>query len=1063
MAAAQLPLDDDHPLALQLTSLRADVERYQHEAHGASVKLQRHALDTSQTLDIVHTLERENTRLREEVAILRAHPDSTPDPTSHQVQELTLALRRLSDKLTYTEEALHARASELVNARSDLDAARAVVGSAHGLAQHARAQLDESKARERELERKARAAEEERKMADLVVQEYADLVRSLEGRAKPSAPGSVNSLIDSEKSGSSATLVDSLAEGRSGLQKLLEEFNSENERLGREIDRLHGELDLKAGELSAEQRRSDLDRAKLAECQKRLAEYEANDNTAAKMVSRYMKFSQASTDALQKAMENMKARHAATAATLNAEAAQLQKTLLTERRHAEQLRDALDELAEDLSREAYGRRRETSLRLAFLSREEGLAEGLRRWIRKAREAFERALPSPDPPDASSTAPLDAFGRIIKDAEGLLDILNGQPVPEADSLSTVARLVSAQDAVATLTRELHIETEKRLVLARRLAEICTTEEHTLVSADEPPKRRKSPKRQNGDSQALESLAVQSHRPDPLAGVSVELQQAHKTDDPAMVGDSIKAHHQTSVESKSEGTLPVAESPATPKPTVSLMNGTSVHDARDIPPMKIDIPDNDPSRHDDIQALDSSIPVNLAATVPSSRMEDILDSVVQTPRTIIHPPSPSLPREDSGPPTASVADSPSMIPPDPIHPPSASSLRYSNSTVHIPTDTSSIADTVAIRSAPVKPGLPSLTSDQPAAALSSTPATVTETDTSSPDTVPTLPSTLDNSSAEQLHEHSSILPTRMFPLLDELEKVKHRYDDMQRAFRDCHLALKELKKDMSNLSYDTELSVVVQRAVERLNDLNEDTRVELEIRIADEERLAAGYMTLLSVPGALDADDEDEEDNAALAASMRAFVDGTDTTVSRAVQQLSRKLDDLQHDIAILKRTMYDLITSAEDAPAIPGRPPPAWSSWTAGLLTPARAASPVAPSFGSVVTSSRLRHSSSLSYMKRTSSETSADGQDPFAGLGLRTPMPALVLSPPKSAPKPRAASAMYMLGFGGRGHSFGLGSASPAKSLSPPSQVAHSTSEQEVTDTETETEDEEDDLDTDVE
>lgn len=207
---------------------------------------------------------------------------------SHQVQELTLALRRLSDKLTLTEEALRDRTHELIDARSDLEAAKAASGTAHALALHTTAQLDEAKARARELERKARAAEEERKMADLVVQEYADLVRTLEGRGKPSTPGSVNSVSDSEKTGSSVTLVDSLAEGRSGLQKLLEEFNGENERLGREIDKLHADLELKTSELSAERKRSEHDRAMLAECQSQLAGYEANDTTAAKMVSRYM-------------------------------------------------------------------------------------------------------------------------------------------------------------------------------------------------------------------------------------------------------------------------------------------------------------------------------------------------------------------------------------------------------------------------------------------------------------------------------------------------------------------------------------------------------------------------------------------------------------------------------------------------------------------------------------------------------------------------------------------------------------------------------------------------------
>jgi hypothetical protein len=39
------------------------------------------------------------------------------------------------------------------------------------------------------------------------------------------------------------------------------------------------------------------------------------------------------------------------------------------------------------------------------------------------------------------------------------------------------------------------------------------------------------------------------------------------------------------------------------------------------------------------------------------------------------------------------------------------------------------------------------------------------------------------------------------------------------------------------------------VPRFRVFNEDVRVELEIRIADEERVTRGYATLLAVPGAI----------------------------------------------------------------------------------------------------------------------------------------------------------------------------------------------------------------------
>jgi hypothetical protein len=42
--------------------------------------------------------------------------------------------------------------------------------------------------------------------------------------------------------------------------------------------------------------------------------------------------------------------------------------------------------------------------------------------------------------------------------------------------------------------------------------------------------------------------------------------------------------------------------------------------------------------------------------------------------------------------------------------------------------------------------------------------------------------------------------------------------------------------------------------RLDDFSEDARVELEIRLADEERIARGYATLLAVPGAITSEAE-----------------------------------------------------------------------------------------------------------------------------------------------------------------------------------------------------------------
>lgn len=265
---------------------------WQHEAHAASLKLQRHSLEASQAIDHARALERENARLKEELAVLRAHPDTTSSPAATQVPELTLALRRLSDKLTAMEKTLLARTKEVVDVQSELAGVQHELEAARALTAEARAREEEGLARERALEQKARAAEEERRMADLVVQEYADLVRKLEGRAKaaPSPPPTSSSSIDLHRSsdGSSTTLADTLAEGKLGLQKLLEEFNGRNEQLQSDIAQLHGDNGLLFKELEVSREGARHDREELAKAVHELDKYRADDNTAAKMVSRYM-------------------------------------------------------------------------------------------------------------------------------------------------------------------------------------------------------------------------------------------------------------------------------------------------------------------------------------------------------------------------------------------------------------------------------------------------------------------------------------------------------------------------------------------------------------------------------------------------------------------------------------------------------------------------------------------------------------------------------------------------------------------------------------------------------
>ena len=160
-----------------------------------------------------------------------------------------------------------------------------------------------------------------------------------------------------------------------------------------------------------------------------------------------------------------------------------------------------------------------------------------------------------------------------------------------------------------------------------------------------------------------------------------------------------------------------------------------------------------------------------------------------------------------------------------------------------------------------------------------------------------------------------------------------------------------------------------------------------------------------------------------------MDGTDRAVSKATQQFAQKLDDLEHDIASIKRTLYELSSSSDDALSPPASvssakvgASPSWS-WAPSFLSPPRSTSP-APTFGSVMTSPRLRHSSSFSHPRERSNDDSQT--DPLASLGLRIVVPARspahspAMSPsPPGGPRQRTTSGMFMLGLGMRSTSFG--------------------------------------------
>ncbi|TFK67113.1 hypothetical protein BDN72DRAFT_115225 [Pluteus cervinus] len=1079
-------LNTSHPVALELTNLRNAVSKLQDEVRQSALHIRRQAVDTSRANDRVTQLGRENTVLRAELGVLRAHadPDSSPDshPATLQVQQMTLLLRQANAKITAVEEVLQTRNTELVHAKSDVVKARHAADGAYELAARIRGREEEGNTKQRELERRIRALEEEKRMSDLVISDYADLVRSLEtklGRRPAthlrasSSSSSVggNHLQPNEFAASSTTtLAESISEGKNGLQKLLAEFSVESEQLNSEIERLQQDLDVAKAQHEAERKRGEQDRVTLAKALSELERAKLDDNSAAQMVSRYMKFSQSSTDKLQAAISTIRNRHDATINTLTAQLVDLSKKHQISEDEADELRNAVEELGGEMLKEIYGRRREVALRIRIIGREEQLQEQLNRWIRKGEDSLDRqeAAPSPD------------HVKWLHEAKYILFTLGGPSEPaESNASGSLMRIIAAEVAVESLAQELQAETTRRLELEKHLIlKIPVTVEQDPAPL---PQRPDTPQQLVADVASSSPPAKLLH--DPVSMDNTPL------DTPSAVS----------------GTESPEEVPATseyPQPTFSPVLSS--------PPAGSEVSIDDTSSP--VLAVDSTTIADEAVesmsslpSMPATGQEDHItttshpdpeDGIISPPRS---PSSPSQdlahgallqePNQQVGTTVQGADTQISVTVPD--APP-----KDDGGHIHEPSPklypTTSPLPGLQLSTEPLP--LPDHHFDDELTPVATTSTAGTEADTEAQPFVRPLSPLNDAESSvpflslpngDHLQDEvtsaeapqSPITPAPpVHPLVSRLTEVGKRYDDLQRAFRDCHHALESLKAEVSSTAEPSTLHVsgskiapeLLRVALDRLDDFTEDSRVELEIRKADEELLINGYQTLLSVPGALssspkptffslfashpplEADDSPPPPLSEIETQVQSFVDGTDPAVQKAQESLQRKLDDVQHDIAALKQAIYNPDPSPVDSPDV--EEPSKASSWTAWITSsPARLSKPLPslghgppPTFGNVMTTPRLRHVSSLNLSSSSISMPSQTprqsiggdprrNNDPFVALGLKIPMPSSfahsqvqaapttiqlpsILSTPTEsrAPRARTVSTMYMIGLGAR-------------------------------------------------
>ncbi|KAF9443210.1 hypothetical protein P691DRAFT_426898 [Macrolepiota fuliginosa MF-IS2] len=1017
---------DEHPVLLHIHSLRNALIQFQDDAHASAVKLQHHSLKTDNAQHRTQTLEHQLSALTHELSILRpSHNISSSASSEIHINQLSLSLRTLNEKLDATESLLAERTHNLTHALTHLSKSKSTTDAAYELASRIRGREEALKSRQRELELQLRIADERARMSERTVGEYADLVRSLEGRSSSHANGAAIHSSDA-------------------IERLLTEFAQEREDLQSQISSLQHELALAQSHLSAQATTTELTSTQLAQVQSKLQLLERDDNTAAKMVSRYMKFSQQSTNTLQTTLQTLTTRHTATLSSLTTQSHSLTHTLHTLESLNTRLLTSLDSMGNDLLKESFGRRQEIKLRIKLITREERIVEHLRRWLRKSEER------------QTHIDLRECLNQMIQDAKIILeDLDHPAPVPifqgrEVPISGTLSRLVAVQATMDELLDQLQEERERRVALEDALAriqqdiygQVHIEEQHppdTLPNdGDIPPvaATNHDEKEVVNEVVVAKEITVSEEKESELGTESVpedispviatnfdemedEVENVEKDDDGAVVVKDITVREdlETALELEPETQLEAA----------------TLSEDGDVPPVISDYIELEPP----VAATNyGGETADEKALVNETEGEVVNEDEVRVARNVtVSEAGPELETEDT---PAEDEDVPPVIAdhvePQPLVTPSSNdgTTNHDNET----TDEKALApgaerevvnedetkeaeiaensdnEAVAVQDIQIQQPETKLEPETPpevtrAEPLADNGDTPLDLDTDGPIELPPPPSPV--IVPQLMLPLSSPPPTPSpHPLIHELQNTtRTRYTSIQRAFHDCHLALDSLKSSSRNASAPAPANAVVpqevlKEIVQRLDDYLEDVRVELEIRVLDEEVLGRGYEALLSVPGALSVMDspdaraetgerEGVESLAELEGQIRAFVDGTEPGVEKALRGFERKLEDLQHDVAVVKRAVYDPESEIQMLSAPPLEPSNTsgngWASW---IRNPSRPTTPTptpAPTFGNVMTSRNAIRRTASALGLSDSSSSHRGGGDAVKALGLRIPMP----------------------------------------------------------------------------
>ena len=332
--------------------------------------------------------------------------------------------------------------------------------------------------------------------SDLALKEYSELVHSLDPSAVPPiTPSSTTSNVLSSPPDLSSTprlvtppltphtsseSISNLLIGQRGVSQLFNDFSFAVSAKEKALQDVRARVDELAHSISVLKDQLAAETALRVTAQEERARALRDDGSAAKVVERYMIFTQKTHATVHLHLDNLRIRSTATQASLRGELNELRSQLEVEAKTSTTLREALDEMGEGFSREAAGRRREIALRLAMLAEEEKRERKLETWldrVRKMRDGAEGAVIEPDILESlldegvvAVTEPA-AESSSKRSWRGLMGRGKGKDAPVIDYAegSSIARVLLAEEMADTLNLDLQRETDRRLQLEHERVE------------------------------------------------------------------------------------------------------------------------------------------------------------------------------------------------------------------------------------------------------------------------------------------------------------------------------------------------------------------------------------------------------------------------------------------------------------------------------------------------------------------------------------------------------------------------------------------------------------------